>query len=1441
MKKSKLFASMFVIMSFGIITGKFISNYSIDEIKDDLFKTKEEIKTEKIDKPLNKSTSTSVVETKVDTDNYTIIDDVSDFAKMNGSSGKFAMTKNITIPSGTTSLGIETFSGVFDGGGYTISNLSGPLVKTLTGTIYNLVISSPRTYVADTTLNKATINFSNTYYNYLTGDASDYIACQYFGYVCGKVTSGVIDNVKVTGATIDTNSGTQSDFTGDTNGYMGFIAGYSERTSIIKNCTVEYSTLVHSSSYAVGGIVGYSSDSDIYGCLVRELTISGKNGVAISSMPKAFTGLIAGVFNFGGYIWKSVIADIKQGNSPYLSMVGAVTHTLNAGNFSIKNISYDETVADYSTVSNTIDTYERVLISDDPLTASNVTCNSYGHVYDTDASSLGYKHIVKISNIRTYTSSLSTMISDMNSIISSGEHSLKRSTSHFGVDNYVSKKDKIVAVNYSVASKITYGDYIKDVIDVSLNEARTNFDTKLLLQYKYDDYSNYSAVDEDRYFYKIGSGSWKVMYYLDSNWINLEGASGTFEVQPFDLKDAVVTSSPINYNGSPKSPTFMVRTPNKNVNFYSSDYTISGTTNATEVGQYEVTITGNGTNCVGSIKATWSINPGNMSASASNISKIYNGSNHQIDVSAPSGSTIYYSLDQANYTLTHPEIKNAGTHTIYYKVSKDNYNDYFGSAIITIKPVTVTVSWGNTSLQYNGEYQLPTYTLEGICEGDDIEVTEIIGSASRVGNNYTAKVISITDNPNYVLTSYNSEKSTTFKITPIYIKSPTISSKEYTGEVLYADIDLNGKYVIEGSYYGTDVGEYKFTLTPFSNHAWENGNTYTLSYTFTIIKATNHWISEPTIEGWTYGQQPNHPIYEAKIGTAKFEYRLKGTTQYLNSIPTDAGTYEVLVTISNNNVSNVLTKTLEFTIEKATPPYTIPSELSANYGDKLINVALPFDNNGAWTFKDSPYTLVGDAGVNTFTVIYTHIDTNNYNIVEKQVNIVVNKIDATYTAPTAKNDLVYKGDLQELINEGSTSDGIMEYKVDDGVWSTTIPSCVEAKKYVVYYRLIGDANHNDVQETTINVEIKPLEVVINSVLINDVHLSDNKYTLSINNIDSSVKIDSSSFEIVNYTFVTSNQPGTQEVELTINILDSNYVLTNNKIKTSIVINNHEANEDDNDCTTKVTCKHCDAVVIEANTSHESNEDDGNCTTKVTCKHCDYVFVEANDSHESNEDDNNCETEVTCKHCEYVFVEAKTHNLSSNYKKDKDGHYTNCVNDDCNYVTNKENHVSSGQATSENAEICTVCKYIITPTIGHVHESKNTMSSDDTYHWYECTGCEEQLEKQEHSFYAHTKIDDDTHLSKCVCGKEKENKHSYGEFVITTLPDKTTQGIKTKTCDCGHTITETIPPTGNEGLSTGAIIAIVVGSVSLIGLLVFVIYWFIIKKKNFNDIMKVFKK
>ena len=55
-------------------------------------------------------------------ENPYIIDEESDFSLMNGSSAYFKMVNDITIKDSTVSLGIETFSGVFEGGGYAIKN-----------------------------------------------------------------------------------------------------------------------------------------------------------------------------------------------------------------------------------------------------------------------------------------------------------------------------------------------------------------------------------------------------------------------------------------------------------------------------------------------------------------------------------------------------------------------------------------------------------------------------------------------------------------------------------------------------------------------------------------------------------------------------------------------------------------------------------------------------------------------------------------------------------------------------------------------------------------------------------------------------------------------------------------------------------------------------------------------------------------------------------------------------------------------------------------------------------------------------------------------------------------------------------------------------------------------------------------------------------------------
>lgn len=81
------------------------------------------------------------------------------------------------------------------------------------------------------------------------------------------------------------------------------------------------------------------------------------------------------------------------------------------------------------------------------------------------------------------------------------------------------------------------------------------------------------------------------------------------------------------------------------------------------------------------------------------------------------------------------------------------------------------------------------------------------------------------------------------------------------------------------------------------------------------------------------------------------------------------------------------------------------------------------------------------------------------------------KTDPQYTAPTPNPGLTYNGKEQILIIKGHTEDGTMQYRLDNGTYSTTSPTAVNAGTYTVYYKVVGDASHNNTEEKSITVTI----------------------------------------------------------------------------------------------------------------------------------------------------------------------------------------------------------------------------------------------------------------------------------------------------------------------------------------------------------------------------------
>ena len=131
---------------------------------------------------------------------------------------------------------------------------------------------------------------------------------------------------------------------------------------------------------------------------------------------------------------------------------------------------------------------------------------------------------------------------------------------------------------------------------------------------------------------------------------------------------------------------------------------------------------------------------------------------------------------------------------------------------------------------------------------------------------------------------------------------------------------------------------------------------------------------------------------------------------------------------------------------------------------------------------------------------------------------------------------------------------------------------------------------------------------------------------------------------------------------------------------------------------------------------------------------------------------------------------------------------------------------------EDTDLDHKCDYGCSATFGeHVDADKD----------HKCDyGCSEKIG-------AHEDVEPVDHMCD-YCG-QRMSTHKYGKWETTKEATKKEEGEKVRTCTiCGHKDIATIPCL--EGLSTGAIIAIVIASILVVGGIGFAIYWFGYRKK-----------
>ena len=111
-----------------------------------------------------------------------------------------------------------------------------------------------------------------------------------------------------------------------------------------------------------------------------------------------------------------------------------------------------------------------------------------------------------------------------------------------------------------------------------------------------------------------------------------------------------------------------------------------------------------------------------------------------------------------------------------------------------------------------------------------------------------------------------------------------------------------------------------------------------------------------------------------------------------------------------------------------------------------------------------------------------------------------------------------------------------------------------------------------------------------------------------------------------------------------------------------------------------------------------------------------------------------------------------HKFSSQWTKNASGHWHACIS--CGEQSDFGKHYPGPAATEEKAQICLTCGYTLTAKKGHTHKYDTQWTSDETGHWYACSGCDEQKDFADHSF------DNGCDPDCNICGYQSSSAHIY---------------------------------------------------------------------------------
>ena len=168
---------------------------------------------------------------------------------------------------------------------------------------------------------------------------------------------------------------------------------------------------------------------------------------------------------------------------------------------------------------------------------------------------------------------------------------------------------------------------------------------------------------------------------------------------------------------------------------------------------------------------------------------------------------------------------------------------------------------------------------------------------------------------------------------------------------------------------------------------------------------------------------------------------------------------------------------------------------AVTYTGQALTPAATVKDGETTLVLDTDYSVSYESNENAGTGKATIVGIGKYSgqVVKE---FTINKADITPTAPTAMTQLTFNGQAQTLIAAGSiTGPGNMEacemqYSLDGQTYAKELPTATNAGSYIVYYKVVGDANHNGVESAFISVPI--YKAALTNVLLQTATLTYNQ-------------------------------------------------------------------------------------------------------------------------------------------------------------------------------------------------------------------------------------------------------------------------------------------------------------------------------------------------------------